>query len=245
MKNVVQSIKKFRKNAAIELRKKGLSYSEIQKKVKAPRSTLSLWLKGVELSSEQLRRLTDKRLKIAKENSAKRILKTAKLIEEIKFTSSHDVKKISKRELWLMGVILYWRERLASRSETDLKNGVRFSSSDPELIRFFIKWLKEIGRIKIDEIKFDLFLKKNENLSEETIKKAVIFWSDKTGFPRNYFLNHVYFQKENRNNTNADGFGNGKRKNKNEHGFLRIRVRSSSMLARQIAGWVKGVLREL
>jgi len=241
MKNVVQNIKKFKKTTAIELRKKGLSYSEIQKKVKAPRSTLSSWLKGVELSAEQLQRLTDKRLKIAKDNSAKRILKTAKLIEEIKFTSSYDVKKISKKELWLMGVILYWRERLSSRSEADLKNGVRFSSSDPDLIKFFIKWLKEIGGIKIDEIKFDLFLKKNENLSEETIKKAVIFWSDKTGFPRSYFLNHVYFQKENR----SEDSGNTKRKSKNQNGFLRIRVRSSSMLARQIAGWVKGVLRQL
>jgi len=45
---------------AIELRKKGLSYSEILKCVPVAKSTLSLWLRSVGLSKKQRQRLTDK-----------------------------------------------------------------------------------------------------------------------------------------------------------------------------------------
>ncbi len=269
MENVVQPLKKFKKNSAIDLRKKGFSYSEIQNRLKVPKSTLSLWLGKVELTDEQQKKLKDKRTKIAKANSEKRILKTSELIEKIKDSSSDDVKNISKRELWLMGIILYWKERLVSGNDTDLKNGVRFTSSDPDLIKLFLKWLEEVGGIKEDEIKFDLFLKKDDNLSTEFVRKSVAHWSEVTDFPKDKFLEHVYFQKDNQSNRNKKTGTAAKKANRAtgkakqdqnlgarlletdeikkgpQFGLLRIRVRASSMLARQIAGWAKGIQKTI
>ncbi len=42
---------------AIELRKKGMSYSQIREKLGTPKSTLSNWLKDHPLSKERIREL--------------------------------------------------------------------------------------------------------------------------------------------------------------------------------------------
>ncbi len=196
------------------MRKHGLSYSDIQIKMNVPKSTLAYWLKDVRLTKEQSEKLKNRRREIAILNSQKRVLRTSKIIEEIRSSSSKNIQKISKRELWLMGIILYWR----SRYEKDIRNGVRFTSSDPSLIRLFLKWLNDVGKINDDEIKFDIFIGAGQK--DEAIK----YWSKITGFSKKSFTS-IYRQK-------ARPSGSG---------FLRIGVRSSSMLARQIYGWIKGI----
>lgn len=243
MKNVVQSLGKFKKDKAIALRKTGLSYSEIQKRLHIPKSTLSLWLKSVQLDESLVKRLNDRRLEKAKDNVRKRILRITKHIEEIKNSSAGDIKKISKRELWLMGIMLYWRERTASGNETDIQNGVRFMSSDPHLIKFFLKWLQDIGGIKNDEVKFDIFIGEDKKSSVEAVKEVILYWSKITGFSRDYFLNHIYFQRNYPKRRIQPGHKRRKTAvpKRSQFGFLRIRVAASSMLARQIAGWIKGI----
>ncbi len=109
------------KDFAIELRKGGYSYSEIQKFCPVPKSTLSYWFRDIKLSEPQLARLKKKRIEAAQKGSKAKILKTSKTIEEIQRTSAKDIGKISKRELWLMGVTLYRRERLLNKNDRDLK----------------------------------------------------------------------------------------------------------------------------
>ena len=207
------------KDFAIELRKGGYSYSEIQKFCPVPKSTLSYWFKDIKLSEPQLSRLKKKREEGAKRGSKAKILKTSKAIEEIQKNSKKDIGEISKRELWLMGVMLYWRERLLNKNDSDLKKGVRFSSSDPYLVNFFLKWLADIGRIKNEEISFDIFIGKDK---PDLLNEAVNYWAEITGFSKSNF-SHYYVLKS------------------SKRSLLRIRVKSSSMLARQISGWVNGV----
>lgn len=212
------------KNTAVSLRKQGWSYSEIKTRVPVSKATLSNWFKGIRLSPIQRSRLKQKRIEAAKRGLEKKIAQIRQSIEEIQKNSSQNISQISKREFWLMGVMLYWREV----SEEDLKKGVRFSSSNPHLINFFLKWLKESGKIPDEDIKFDLFLK------EEKKDPAIKYWSEITGFLESNFT-HVYFQKIKPKRLKR------KRIKKYNFGTLRIRIRASSMLARQIAGWIKGI----
>src|SRR3989344_4319870 len=92
------------KDFAIELRKGGYSYSEIQKFCPVSKSTLSYWFRKIKLSEPQLSRLKKRRIEGAQKGSRAKILKTSKAIQEIQKTSTKDIGKISKRELWLMGV---------------------------------------------------------------------------------------------------------------------------------------------
>ena len=206
---MVQYLEKYKQNIAIEMRKRGSSYSEIESRIHIPKSTLSYWLKNIKLTPEQLKKLNDKRTGVAKANALKKISRTAKAVEEIKLSSSRDIKEISKKELWLMGVVLYWK----NGNKSDLKKGVHFSSSDPSLIKLFLKWLKEIGRIKDEEIRFDVFAPK------KLFVTVTNNWSKITGFPKSHF-NNFYHSKSN---------------------FIRVKVIKSSMLARQIAGWIEGI----
>ena len=206
---------------AIGLRKKGFSYSEIRSAVKVPKSTLSSWLKNIKLSEPEERRLKQKQLEARKRGTKMRTAKTSEMINQIRSDSAKDIGKISKRELWLIGIIMYWK----NKNKNDLKKGVSFSSSDPDQIKLFLKWLKEIGGIKDQEIMPDIFMGKDQKAS---INEIVGYWSKVTRFPADWFSRIYYYL-------------NKKISKKSQSGFLRIRVKSSSMLARQIAGWVEGI----
>jgi len=230
---MVQYFKKYKKNIAIDMRKRGMSYSEINNRINIPKSTLSFWFKDLELSGDQLNKLNQNRLEALKRGVAKKGLKLKQAVEEIKNNSAKDIRKISKRELWLMGIILYWRERLLSNNESSLRKGIKFTSSDPYLIKLFLKWLKDIGSIDNKEIIFDILL------SRDDLKEKIIeYWSEVVGFSRSEFR-HFYFYK-----SGGARSSSGKKRNYNrtKYGLLRIRVKSSSMLARQVRGWVKGII---
>ncbi len=211
------------KDFAIELRKGGYSYSEIKKFCPVPKSTLSYWFRDIKLSEPQLARLKKKRIEAAQKGSKARILKISKAIQDIQKTSAKDIGKISKRELWLMGVVLYWRERLLNKNDSDLKKGVRFTSSDPHLIKLFLKWLVDIGGIKNEEICFDIYIGKDK---QDLLNEAVNYWAGITGFSKGNFSRYYVLKKSKRS-------------------LLRIRVKASSMLARQISGWVIELIKQL
>lgn len=237
---MAQNLKKSIKPAVIKLRKQGFSYSEIQKEVYVPRSTLSLWLKKIKLTEAQLEKLYQKKIRAAREGSNKKITRTLKAIEDIRRTSANDIKNISSRELWLMGTMLYWRERFLRKNESDIKKGVRFTSSDPSLIKLFLKWLRKAGRLKKEEIAFDIFLAENQ---KENLRIVRNYWSNITGFSKSYFP-RIYFQKY-KTKRRKPGVKRRMIKNKMQFGMLRVRVKASSMLARQISGWIRGVQKIL
>ena len=165
----------------------------------------------------------------------------------MKNSSAKDIGKISKRELWFMGIVLYWRERFLNGNENDLKKGVRFTSSDPYLVKLFLKWLREVGGITDEEIGFDIFITEDK---KDFLDKTIDHWSSVTGFPKSNF-SHIYFQKSSTRNKKEEIKSKGETGRKNLtgrrnskrtfFGLLRIRVKASSMLARQIAGWVRGI----
>lgn len=49
----VEVVKLDQKNLAISLRKEGVSYNEIRKKINVSKGTLSLWLRDIELTQIQ------------------------------------------------------------------------------------------------------------------------------------------------------------------------------------------------
>src|SRR3989344_4418561 len=142
--------------------------------------------------------------------------------EKRRESSAKEVGSLSKRDVWLLGLAVYWRERFLNKSDEDLIKGVRFTSSDPSLIKLFLKWLREIGGLSNEENVFDLFVK-NRKARADFVK----YWAAITSYPAEDFT-RVYVQKM-----------------KAKFGLLRVRVRASSMLARQVSGWIHGIEKEL
>lgn len=222
---MVQTPVRFKKGIAIELRKKGLSYSDIQNSINLPRSTIAYWLKDIELSDEQTEKLKAKRSAVAKANSGKRAARILHETEEIKDSAAKEIGGITKRELWLMGIMLYWK----FGNQSDLKKGLHFTNSDSDLVKLFLKWLTDIGKIRDEEIVFDIFLHKNQ---KDDMGEVINYWSKVTNFSKEHF-SRFYFYK----------IGKPKKRTvkRSKFGLLRVRVKASSMLARQMAGWIEGV----
>lgn len=212
----------------IALRRRGLSYTEIQERYPVSKSTLSAWLRNVKIPERRMRELRRRIVRGLLEGAAEKKMRRVAETNVIQSIAMQNIKAISQKELWLMGVVLYWARGL---EETERRTGlgVRFASSDPSLIALFLEWLIRIGKIKKREIAFDLYLHERKREMRDEI---IAYWAKATGFPRAHFT-HIYFQKN-----------KIKRKQtlqKIHYGLLRVRVKASTPLARQISGWIRGI----
>ncbi len=216
------------KEEVIRLRKKGLTYNQILQKVPVAKSTISLWLRSVGLAKPQYQKITKKRIEAMKRGweacRKKRILIT----EKIKELAHKEIKTISKKELWLMGIMLYWAE--GSKEKLGRGHRVCFSNKDPLMIKLFIRWLRECLKIIPDEISFDIYIHENHKFD---IKNTKNYWAKITGFLPSKF-DKIYYKKHRikTNRTNVKDY---------YHGLVRVQVRKSTNLNRKITGWIEKI----
>ena len=227
-------IKKDReKKKAIMLRKQGMTYSGILDMVPVAKSTLSIWLREVGLAKAQKQRLTlARKLASIRGGQAKqkqRIEKQNKIWQEAK----SQISKISSKELFLIGVVLYWAEGTKEKSYRP-GSRLQFSNMDPNMIQVFLVWLDKICKVPKNMIEFDIFLHESHKNRLLEVKE---FWSKITCFPVSNFKN-IYYKKEKIKT---------KRRNIGEsyYGSLKINLRESSHLVRQITGWSEGIFEKI
>jgi len=171
------------KPQAIKLRKEGFSIGKIERRLGVPRSTLSGWLKGIELSKKQKDKLMrDWRNALVKARK-KAVLwhnaqkeKRLKLAEEqaLKIVKAIDIS--DKKILELALAILYMGEGTKKKLETSIGN------SDPLILKFFLAALKRIYGFDFKQIKCQLHLRADQN--PQKIKR---FWSKALRIPINNF----------------------------------------------------------
>jgi hypothetical protein len=207
---------------AIKLRKAGHSYKEIKKEISVSRSTLSIWLREIELTPKQKARLFSKQEMFlyagAKSQQRKRIERTKRIMNQAK----KEIAGLLKNPLFLSGIMLYWAE---GNKKTE---NIKFSNSDPLMIKFMMRWFREI--CKVPEEKFRIALHVHELLSR---KNAERYWSKLTGIPLKQF------QK-----TFVKPTSLGQRRNILYNGTCVICVFDRSLF-RQIQGWKIGFLEKI
>jgi hypothetical protein len=221
------------KDRAINLRREGLTYSDILQRIPVAKSTLSLWLRSVKLSKKQTQRLTEKKLLAIQKGGQSRknwrLSATKSIKKQAHLEIKKKIKRIDTRDLWLMGIMLYWAEG-AKDKEYRPGQSVIFSNSDPLMIEVFLKWLDICLQIPNKNIQFSIYIHENH---QHNIEKVKTFWSNATGYSMEKF-DKIYYKKHKviiyRRNTEE-----------NYHGLLRIRIRKSSALNRKISGWTEGV----
>ncbi len=216
------------KNIAIELRKKGLSYSQIKKQVNVSKDTLSRWCRDIALSVEQTEELLKRKLKGsekgriigAKKNHERRVAE----INLLRAKGEKEVGKLTKRDRFLIGVALYAGEGTKGENQTV------FSNSDPKLIKFMINWFREFTNISDEKIKGRLWIHENRNEL-----KARKFWSELCDIPMENF--HKSYIAENKVNSKKI------RKNIHEYGVFGIAF-SNTKIHRKLMGWIAGIAPE-
>lgn len=173
------------KSRAIQLRlEQQLSYTAIMKQLLVAKSTLSEWLRPFPLSKEKIIEL---RRTAWKNNEAKIELfratmreKRAKKDDEVYQKYMKRFAKVSAREMFISGLILYLGEGAKTNNYT-----ISLANTDPRIMKFFVKWLCKFFSVSKDKLKAHLHLYENMN-----IKKEKEFWKSELGFGDNQFYKH-------------------------------------------------------
>lgn len=177
--------KVIEKAYAVALRKKGLSYNEILRKVPVTKSTLSLWLRDTALSEDEKRMLKDRRaqstnrgiLKAAASHRANRENRDKILFEEMRSL----YEKSRHESLFLIGISLYWAEG------TKRANFFAFVNSDFEMTRMMLDWIERYFSIPREFVGARLYLHKP--FAHESHEER---WAKEIGIPRNRFKTTIF-----------------------------------------------------
>lgn len=207
------------KLAAVKLRRKGLSYGEIRRKISVSRSTLSHWLREVYLKPNQQNRLRERmdrvRYAVAKRKVANRIKETRKIVER----SIKEVAVLRKNPLFFVGLSLYWAEGAKSDEES-----VKLVNSDEKVIALSMRWFREI--CEVPESKFRIHVHVHDLHHRSNIIK---YWSRITGVkPDQFYKPYV-------KHTSL-----GQRRNILYNGTCSIIVHDKALF-RRIVGWKLGL----
>ena len=212
---------------ARRLRRKGFSINEIAKNVGFSKRTISRWCNDIFLNVKQ-KQVLWLRAKVKynlnfKNYCESRHEATQEKIQTLKQEGIKAIGDLSKRDLFIAGVALYWAEGFKKDSRAG------FASMDPAMINFFIRWLKECFNYSNEDLKLVV----TANISHKyRIHEIQSFWSKQTGIPIEDF-NKPFYQKAKwvMKYENPEGY----------YGVLRIRVKKSIDLLRKMRGWIDGL----
>ena len=175
------------------------------------KSTLSNWLRNYPLSKERIRSLqalSEKRI----ENFRKTMLRKREMrLSEVYNKEKKKLLPLSKRELFLAGLFLYWGEGTKAN-----KGELVISNTDPKVITFSLHWFIKILKVPKKKIKILVHLYKDMN-----IEKELQFWSELTKIPLSQFRKPYIKKTYSKSVTYKGAFG---------HGTCNIRIADTRLL---------------
>lgn len=163
------------KEEARKLRNEGYSLNEIHKQLGVSKSTVSLWVKDIRLSSEQRKKLDSNNF--GGRGHGGKMWSQLNLDQRIKY-QQQGATSISNFDLHLAGCMLYWAEGSKDR------NSMSFTNMDPEMVILFLRFLKEC--YSIDEEKVDIYLN-SHYLSSKTETEIKEYWQSLLKLPDKCF----------------------------------------------------------
>lgn len=211
------------KAEAVKLRRQGLSYGDIQKKLNVSKSTLSSWLKLILLKPKQRERLYTKQIENLSKGSQSQRERRKREVKKILEAAEKEIKlPLSVNTFRLMGAALYWAEGSKGKR-------TQITNSDSRLIIFMVAWIDKFFNIKPKNLKARLNIYPQQNE-----KQIINFWSELLRIPVKNF-GKSYIKPKNK----------GYRKNNLYYGTIRIEVPKSADICCRINGWINGALKEV
>lgn len=174
---------KFRQQV-INLRIKGNTYSQINQilNTSVPKNTLSYWLKGISLTSDQKNSIEKMRLnnlEIARKLAIRaNLAKRQRYLEGIRSDYQWLENSIDDRRVALVGLsILY-----SAEGSKSTKGSVMFGNSDPDIIKLFLSGLR--NNFLLDEKKFRCTV---QCRADQNTVDLELFWLNVTKIPSKQF----------------------------------------------------------
>ncbi|MEK7574849.1 MAG: hypothetical protein AAB511_01305 [Patescibacteria group bacterium] len=211
------------KEKAHALRQQGRGINEIAGMLNASASTVSYWCKNIELTKDQVNRLRQKQkiagIKALLVTFEKKRLQRLLSVQSLMSQGKQEVGLIKKRELFLLGLALYWGEGYKRGNDE-----VGFTNSDSKIIRLIILWFKICYHVSPD--RFILRVSINE-LHKDRAQKVLQYWVAETSLPQSQFTKTSFIITKSKKIYSDP---------EKHFGTLRIKVRKGTNLKRQILG---------
>ncbi len=212
---------------AFKLRRKGQSIGSIAKSLSVSKSSVSIWCRDIDLTSEQAELLRKNsiqaghkgRMMGAETNKKRKLL----IVAETQKEGSEILFELSKRELLIAGTALFWAEGTKKGSK------LTFINSDPIMITFMYKWFRECLKVKKDMFMPRIFI---NQIHEPRIKDVIHFWSSHLDLPIEQFGRPVLLKmKQMKKYENYDKY----------YGILQLGISKPGRLKYQVLGFIEAL----
>lgn len=211
---------------ARELRKQGKTYDQIQLELGCSKGSISLWVRDLPKPPPRTR-TREEASAIAKRGWEATLRRREAERQQTKLDAAREIGRLTDRELFLVGVGLYWSE--GSKSKPYRRNeSTIFVNSDPDMIELYLAWLRLLG-VEPERLRFRLLI--HESADVAAVER---FWADHVGSDLSRF-DKTTIKKHNPVTV---------RKNVGEsyRGCLVVRVLQGADLYRRIEGWWYGIV---
>lgn len=211
---------------AREMRLRGMTYDRIQLELGCSKSSISLWVRDLP-KPDRPPRTREEASAIAQRGWEATLRQREIERQRTKLAAAREVGELTDRELFLVGVGLYWSEGTKSkphrRSET-----VVFINSDPDMIQTYLAWLSLLG-VEPERLRYRVMIHESAQVAD-----AERYWASLVGVDVDTF-EKTTLKKHNPKTV---------RKNVGEHyrGCLVIRTLKGADLYRRIEGWWYGIV---
>lgn len=209
---------------ARELRLKGWTYDRIEAELGCSRSSVSLWVR--DLPRPERRPPSERARPAARRRGEHRSAVRNAEREQVTTAAAREVGALSDRELFLVGVGLYWSE--GAKAKAGSHRRVIFVNSDAGMIRTFLAWLDLVG-VEPERRRFSVSIHESAD-----VPAAEAYWAQQVGITVGELLKTSL--KKHNPRTNRTNVGD------DYHGCLRVAVLKSAELHRRIEGWWCGIV---
>lgn len=209
---------------ARELRSQGMTYDQIQLELGCSKSSISLWVRDLPKPAPRTR---EEASAIARRGWQATLERREAERQRTKRQAAEEIGTLTDRELFLVGVGLYWSEGSKSKPY-ERRERVTFINSDPQMIRVYLAWL---GLLGVTRERLELRVSIHESADAPDAER---FWAQVAGVDTSA-LSRTTLKKHNPKTV---------RKNVGDdyHGCLTIRVAQGADLYRRIEGWWCGIV---
>ncbi|MFE4798464.1 hypothetical protein ACFRFL_26135 [Streptomyces sp. NPDC056708] len=214
------------RDKARELRLQGMTYDQIQVELGCSKSSISLWVRDLPKPVRSRTAVEQARLAGRMRWDHELAVRDTER-QRIKHAAKQEIGALTERELFLIGVGLYWSEGSKDKSY-DRRETVAFVNSDPGMITTYLAWLDLLG-VNREQVRYGVMIHETADAAA-----AERYWADLTGADLAAFYKTTI--KKHNPKTARKNTGD------NYRGCLVIKVLQGADLYRRIEGWWCGIV---
>lgn len=157
-----------------------MSLNEIVRELNVSKSSVSLWVRDVKLTSKQRATLTARGFSVSaiEKRRLNRIANTRERHQLVIDAAKEQIWPLNHYELLLVGSALYWGEGNKSS-----RNVAAVTNSDPDIIKIMMKFFREVCGVEMGKFRGHV-----HTFSHLNAKKAEKYWSSVSGVPIRQFF---------------------------------------------------------